>query len=187
MLKKSGGSLDGQRHGVAAAQAQRGDAAMHVAALHFVQQRRQNARARCADRVSDAPPPRRSRSLSRDRGAIAALRRSRPLRTLHSVRTRSTSRSRSQPVFSQHFFHGVDWRHHDPFGIDAAHGLRDDARHRSFAQPRGVALARDHQRRGAVIRAWSVARRHRAVLLECGTQFCQALRVKHLRAATRHI
>src|SRR5579863_5242896 len=46
-------ALDGERDGVAAAETQRGDSAMHVAALHFVQQRRQDTRAGSADGMPD--------------------------------------------------------------------------------------------------------------------------------------
>ena len=45
--------LDGQRDGVAAAQAQSGDSSMHVAPLQFVKQCRQDPRAGRADRMPD--------------------------------------------------------------------------------------------------------------------------------------
>src|SRR5438270_8130507 len=46
-------TLDGQRDTHAAADAQRSDALLRVAALHFMQQRDQDAAARCTDRVTD--------------------------------------------------------------------------------------------------------------------------------------
>src|SRR5579864_2955036 len=49
--------LNRERDGVAAAEAQRGDAAMHVAPLHFVQQSRQNPRAGSADGMPNGHGP----------------------------------------------------------------------------------------------------------------------------------
>ena len=46
-------TFDGQGYGVAAAQAQRGDAALQIAALEFVEERDQDARAGGAYRVAD--------------------------------------------------------------------------------------------------------------------------------------
>src|SRR5687768_16829377 len=51
------GPLDGQRDGVAAAEAQRGEAGSGPAILHRVQQRRQHARAARSDRVSERYRP----------------------------------------------------------------------------------------------------------------------------------
>src|SRR3954464_11919053 len=46
-------TFDGECYAHAPADAQRGEPALRVAALHLVQQRDQHARARCADRVAD--------------------------------------------------------------------------------------------------------------------------------------
>ncbi len=46
-------TLHGEGHGVAAAQAEGRDAAPEVAALQFVEQRDQNARAACADGMAE--------------------------------------------------------------------------------------------------------------------------------------
>src|SRR5687768_9368511 len=51
------GPLDGQRDGVAAAEAQGGEAGSGPAILHGVQQRRQHARAARSDRVSERYRP----------------------------------------------------------------------------------------------------------------------------------
>ena len=96
-------AFDGERDGVAAAKAKRGDAALQVAALQFVKQRDEDARAGSADGMAE-----------RDCAAIdvyffgiefqaRASRRSLRRQTLRSVRTRSTSLSRSQPVFARSF------------------------------------------------------------------------------------
>src|SRR5438874_7834884 len=45
--------FDGERDGVAPAQAERADSAMHVAALHFIQEGHENARARGPDGMSN--------------------------------------------------------------------------------------------------------------------------------------
>ena len=37
----------------------------------------------------------------------------------------------------------VDRRHHDPLGLDTAHPLRDDARHRRLLQAQRMALGGD--------------------------------------------
>ena len=71
----------------------------------------------------------------------------------------------------QQFFDGFHRRHHHPLRLDAADGLRDDARHRLLSEARGVFFAGDDHGRGAVIRAGRVAGGDRAVFLECGLQF----------------
>jgi hypothetical protein len=46
-------ALDGESYGVAAAEAEGGDAAFEVAALEFEKQGHENTRARCADGMAD--------------------------------------------------------------------------------------------------------------------------------------
>src|SRR5580700_894621 len=164
--------LDGERDGVAASEAQRGDSAMRVAALQFVQQRREDARAGSADRMADS------------HGAAVYV----YFRGIEMQLARHGNRGGGKRFVEfvqvhvavafpaclfQDFFDGVDGRSHNPFGIDAAHGLRDDARHRSPAEARRGPLARDHQRRRAVIGARGVAGGHCAILLESRPQFAQ--------------
>src|SRR5688500_7625756 len=46
-------TLDDDRHRLAAADAQRREAALHALFFHRVEERRQHARARCADRMAE--------------------------------------------------------------------------------------------------------------------------------------
>src|SRR4029077_480550 len=72
--------------------------------------------------------------------------------------------------FLQQLFDGFYGRHHYPLWLDAAHGFRDDARHRSFAHALRVALAGDDEGRGAVVGARRVTCGDGAVFFEGGLE-----------------
>ncbi len=162
-------ALDSEGDGIPAAKAESSDAALQVAALQFVQQRDQNARAGSADGM----PERNGASIHVNLFRIE----------LQLARNRDGSDGKClvqfiqidvaiaiPPGFRQQLFDGFNRCHHHPFGLNAADGLRDDARHRLLAKPRGGAFAGDDQRRGAVIRAGGIAGGHRAVFFECGLE-----------------
>src|SRR5271169_6260811 len=161
--------FDGDGYCIAAAEAEGCDAALQIAALQFVEQGDEDARAGCTNRVSEG-----------DRAAIYVY--------FFGVELQhagyGNGRDREGFVqfievyvlvavpasFLQEFFHGVDRSHHHPFGFDAADGLRDDARHGLFAEARGIFFAGDDHGCGAVVRARRVPCRHGAVFLERGFQ-----------------
>src|SRR5713226_3251444 len=55
--------------------------------------------------------------------------------------------------FREEFFHGVYRSHHDPFGLDAADSLGNDASDRLLAKYLRVPFARDDDGGGAVVSA----------------------------------
>ncbi len=75
--------------------------------------------------------------------------------------------------FLEQFFDGLHGRHHHPFRLDAADGLRDDARDRLFAEALRVAFAGDDDGRGAVVCAGGITCGDGAVFLECGAEFAE--------------
>ena len=102
---------------------------LQVAALHFVEQGDENARAGCADGMADG-----------DRAAVDVdlfgIRVCSSRVTAMACTAKASLSSYEVDVlvavpagFLQNFFDGLDRRHHHPFGLDAADGLRDDARH----------------------------------------------------------
>src|SRR5689334_19903565 len=167
-------TFDGEGYGVAAAEAEGGDAALEVAALQFVEQRHEDARAARADRMAE-----------RDRSAVHV--------DLFWVEfelacdgNRGDGKSFVQldeihiliavpASFYEQLFDRVYRRHHHPFRLDAADGLGDDARDGLLAEARGVAFARNNQRSRAIVRAWRVARGYCAIFLECGLQLRECL------------
>ena len=71
------------------------------------------------------------------------------------------------------FADGFDRRHHHQRRLDAADGLTNDSGHRFFAEG-GRAVGRRHHYSGrTVIDSGRIARRHRAVFLECGFECAQ--------------
>src|SRR6266571_1715075 len=75
--------------------------------------------------------------------------------------------------FREQLLDGVHRRHHHPFGLNAADSLSHDARDRLLPEPRRISFAGDDERRRAVVRAGSIAGRHRAIFLERGFQLGQ--------------
>src|SRR5579862_167939 len=75
--------------------------------------------------------------------------------------------------FCEEFFDSFYRRHHHPFWLDATYGLRDDSRHRSLPETRGIFFAGDDDGGCTVIRAGRVPCRDGAILFECGLQLCE--------------
>src|SRR4029077_20646767 len=118
-------ALDGKGHGVASAEAERGDAALEVAALQYVEQRDEDARSRCANGVTES-----------DRAAIDV-----DLFGIETKLARDRDSSDGEGFvefdeidvfvtvpagFRQQLFDGVHRRHHHPLGFYAADRLGDD-------------------------------------------------------------
>ena len=180
-------ALDGEGNGVAAAEAEGGDAALQVAALHFVEQRDQNARAGAPIGMTDGY--RASVDVhffgielqfagDRDGGDGKCLvqldRDRRPCRDPSRSSSAASRRHRLAPSLP----------------ISGSTPLTACATMRAmgvFAEALCVAFTGDHQRGGAIIGARSVAGSYRAVFLERRLELARALRETCLRAAIRHI
>src|SRR5947209_11350799 len=161
-------TLDGQRHGVAAAEAERGESAARAATLHFVQHRRQKARARLPYGVAE-----------RDRAAVNVhLLRVEPqlaydrdgLNRERLVQLYEVNFAQRPTGLAQNFSDGFHWGHHYQLRLNARSGLCDYARQRLDAERACALFGRDDDRGRAVVDARRVARRDRARLLERGPQ-----------------
>src|SRR2546425_11183749 len=124
-----------QRDGVAAAEAESGDAALEIAASELVEQRDENARAGSADGMTDGDGAAVhvdffgiELQLARDgdggdgEGFVE-------LEEVNFMRARrATDVFIAIPDgFLEEFIDGVHGGHHDPLGLDAGDGLGDDA------------------------------------------------------------
>src|SRR5260370_4338928 len=160
-------TLDGEGYSVAAAEAERGDAALQITALQFIQKSYQDA---CAVRSNGMAV-----------GVCAAV--DVDFFAIEFQLPRDGDRSHGKGFvelneidvfvavpagFCQKFFDGIDRRHHYPFRFDAAHGLRDDASDGSFSQARRVAFAGDNQRGSTVVGSGGVSGSDCAIFFERG-------------------
>ena len=75
--------------------------------------------------------------------------------------------------FREELFDCLDGRHHHPFRLDAADGMRDDARHGRLAEARGVPFTGDDHGGGAVVCAGSVSSGNGAVFFEGRLEFSE--------------
>src|SRR5690349_16676721 len=130
---KKSDSLDGEGDGVAAAEAEGGDAALEVAALEFIKQADEDARSAGADGMAE-----------RDRAAVHVgffgieLELARDGNRGHGKRFVQFDEIHilvAVPAgFCKQLFDRVHRGHHHPLGLDATDGLRDDARDRLLAE-----------------------------------------------------
>src|SRR5438046_2430873 len=150
-------TFDGEGYGVAAAEAQRGNATFQIASLQFVQESDQDARPAGADRMTDGHCAAVDVhffgiefQLARDgdggdgEGFIE----------LDEVNVLIAGPA----CFREQFFDGIDRSHHHPLRFDATDSLRNDSSDRSLAKARGVPLTGDNQRGGAVVGSGSISR-----------------------------
>src|SRR2546423_976853 len=161
-------ALDGQRHCVSAAEAERRKTAARAATLQLVEHRRQKARARLPYGVSE-----------RDRAAVDVhLLRVEPqlaydrdgLNRERLVQLYKVNFAQRPAGLAQNFSDGLHGGHHHEFGLYARSGLRDYARQWLDAERACALFGRDDDSRRAVVHSRRVARRHRTRLLERGPQ-----------------
>src|ERR1700689_4421525 len=159
--------FDGERYGVAAAEAECCYAALQIAALQFVDQRDQGAGTGRADRMTERYGAtvyvyffgvELQHAGYGDRGHGESFVQLVEVHVLVAI----------PAGFPEQLFYSLHGSHHHPLGFDAADGLRDDARARLLAKTRGVFFAGDDHGRSAVVRSRGVPCGHRAVFLECG-------------------
>src|SRR5256714_1874499 len=161
-------ALDGQRHGVPAAEAERGEAASSAATLHLVEHRRQKARARLPYGVSERDRAAVDVHLLRVKLQLAYDRDG--LNRERLVQLYEVNFAQRPAGLAHNFSDGLYGGHHHEFGLDARSGLRHDARQRLDAERACALLRRDDDRRRAVVDARRVASRDRAALPERGPQ-----------------
>src|SRR3989442_7148850 len=145
-----------QRDGVAAAEAESGDAALEIAASELVEQRDENARAGSADGMADGD------------GAAVHV----DIFGIELELARDGDGGNGEGFveleeidvfiaipagFLEEIIDGVHGGHHDPLGLDAGNGLGDDAGERRLAKLFGDAFAADEKSRGPVVGAGSDA------------------------------
>ena len=132
-------ALHGERHAVAAAEAQRRDAAPRVPALHRVEQRRQDPRAARADWMAE-----------RDRAAVDVDPRRVDAQLAHDgdrlhreglVDLEQIDVGQLPADLRGDLPHRFDRRHHHHLRREAARRLADDARHRRQCRARGAVSA----------------------------------------------
>jgi hypothetical protein len=153
--RKTADPLHGERHGVAAAQAQRRQARLRVAVLHGVQQRREHARARRADGVAQrhgAAVHVHAVPVPAQAGAVRQRLHGERLVGLDQVVVADLA-----SLLLHQLLHGLDGREEELPGLHGARGVGGDpGEDREPVRPR-VLLAHDDHGGGAVVHGRRVA------------------------------
>src|SRR5579859_293030 len=152
------------RYGIASAQAEGGDAAMHVAADHFVDQGDEDAGPARADGMTNSH----CAAVDVDLVGIQAelAHDTEGLNRESLIQFIEVDIFILPAGFLPNLANCPDRSHHDPFGFDAVGGLRDDADHGLGAQFFRTLRAGDDNRGGSIVDAGSVAGSHGAIFLE---------------------
>ena len=157
-------ALDGQRHGIAATQAESRDAFGCAALRHRIKQRHQHARAAGADGVADGHRS----AMHVHFGGIQAqfAIHSQCLHAERLVQLEEVHIAKRPTGFHGHFAHRLDGRQAQPFRLAAAGGLGANHGQRFQTQFPGLLCTRNHHCRGAVADSRRVACGDGAALFE---------------------
>src|SRR5271157_267457 len=156
-----------QGYGVAAAQAEGGDALLAIAAPQFIEERDEDAGTGSSDGMAEGDCSPVDVHLFGIQAELAGDGNGGYRKCF--IEFEKVDILVAVPTgFGEQFFDRVDRSHHDPFGLETADGLRDDARDGFFAEAFGPALACDYDSGGPIIGAGGIAGSDGTIFLECG-------------------